>query len=77
MEMGIYTLLNDDEELMGLYQTDATLKKSIDAGYRAEMDTDAILISALKNGYKAKQEIFNSFVEYKTYECMATVIKED
>jgi len=77
MEMGIYTLLNDDEELMDLYQTDATFKKSVDTGYRAEMDTDAILIVALKNGYKSKQEIYNNFVEYKTYECMATVIKED
>jgi len=63
MEAGIYTLLNDDKELMDLYQTDAVFKKSIDAGYYCDMSIEKILIFALKNGYTAKQNIDDKYTE--------------
>ena len=76
MVEGIYNILNDDKELMDLYQTDSTFKKSIDTGYKQNLDSGEILIFALKSGYKAKQDIFNDYVEYKTYESKV-IIKED
>lgn len=77
MKTGIYNLLNDDKELMDLYNTDATFKKSIQAGYQSEMSSDKILIFALKNGYKEKQDIFNKYVEYKTYESKSMTIENN
>jgi len=75
METGIFNVLNDDKELMDLYQNDAVFKKSIDAGYYSEMSADKILIFALKNGYEEKQKIYNDFVEYKRYESNTIIIK--
>lgn len=72
--MNIYEFIKSDEELTKLYYDDSIFRKSIEHGDMEQWSNEQILIFALKNGYKYKNELYKDFTKYIASDCRPIII---
>ena len=71
---GIYEVIENDSELLKLYQNDETFHKSIDCGFREQWSNEKTLIFALKMGYASKEAGEIAFTKYMETDCRPFIV---